>query len=65
MHDGKTKGITMPNGRAQADLICRTYREAGLDLASKAARPQFFEAVSHPNAGAFKSCSGFPKEREK
>lgn len=59
MHDGKTKGITMPNGRAQADLIRRTYREAGLDLASKASRPQFFEAVSYLNAGALNPCSGF------
>ena len=30
--DGKTKGITVPNSEAQADLIRSTYRAAGLDL---------------------------------
>ncbi|GJD05175.1 polyketide synthase/peptide synthetase [Colletotrichum higginsianum] len=43
-HDGRTLGITMPSGQAQADLIRRTYEEAGLDLANRANWPQFFEA---------------------
>ncbi|PLB39701.1 type I polyketide synthase [Aspergillus candidus] len=30
--DGKTVGITIPNGEAQADLIHTTYATAGLDL---------------------------------
>ena len=30
--DGRTQGITVPNGRAQADLIRSTYRFAGLDM---------------------------------
>ena len=29
--DGKTAGITMPNGRAQASLIRSVYRSAGMD----------------------------------
>ncbi|KAL0930671.1 Polyketide synthase-nonribosomal peptide synthetase 1 [Colletotrichum truncatum] len=43
-HDGRTLGITMPSGQAQADLIKRTYAEAGLNLMTKANWPQFFEA---------------------
>ncbi|TDZ16978.1 Polyketide synthase-nonribosomal peptide synthetase [Colletotrichum orbiculare MAFF 240422] len=43
-HDGRTLGITMPSGRAQADLIRRTYAEAGLDLGDRRNWPQFFEA---------------------
>lgn len=42
--DGQTKGITMPNAEAQANLIRRTYRSAGLDPTSKDSRPSFFEA---------------------
>ncbi|KAK4059825.1 uncharacterized protein Triagg1_10981 [Trichoderma aggressivum f. europaeum] len=30
--DGKTKGLTMPNGQAQEALIRETYRSVGLDL---------------------------------
>ncbi|KAL9100557.1 MAG: hypothetical protein Q9163_004079 [Psora crenata] len=30
--DGKTKGITVPNSDAQADLIRATYRSAGIDF---------------------------------
>lgn len=41
-HDGRTKGITMPSGVAQADLIRATYAQAGLD--PRLDRPQFFEA---------------------
>ena len=29
--DGRTVGITLPNGDAQVELIDRTYRNAGLD----------------------------------
>ncbi|CAG7931952.1 unnamed protein product [Penicillium olsonii] len=42
--DGRTKGITMPNPMAQADLIRTTYARAGLDLSKKTDRPQYFEA---------------------
>ncbi|KAJ5094616.1 hypothetical protein N7456_010477 [Penicillium angulare] len=42
--DGKTKGITMPNPVAQADLIRKTYARAGLDLTKASDRPQYFEA---------------------
>ncbi|OLN95800.1 Polyketide synthase-nonribosomal peptide synthetase 1 [Colletotrichum chlorophyti] len=43
-HDGRTLGITMPSGQAQADLIRRTYAEVGLNLENRANWPQFFEA---------------------
>jgi hybrid polyketide synthase/nonribosomal peptide synthetase ACE1 len=42
--DGRTKGLTMPNELAQADLITRTYRKAGLDPTREEERCQFFEA---------------------
>ncbi|KGO64902.1 Acyl transferase/acyl hydrolase/lysophospholipase [Penicillium italicum] len=42
--DGRTKGITMPNPMAQADLIRTTYARAGLDLSKPTDRPQYFEA---------------------
>lgn len=42
--DGRTKGLTMPNELAQADLITRTYRKAGLDPTNEEERCQFFEA---------------------
>jgi hybrid polyketide synthase/nonribosomal peptide synthetase ACE1 len=42
--DGRTKGLTMPNELAQADLITRTYRKAGLDPTKEEERCQFFEA---------------------
>lgn len=42
--DGRTKGITMPNPVAQADLIRETYAKAGLDLSKSGDRPQYFEA---------------------
>ncbi|RYP44645.1 hypothetical protein DL768_008911 [Monosporascus sp. mg162] len=42
--DGRTRGITMPNSTAQAELIRDTYVKAGLDLARPSDRPQFFEA---------------------
>ncbi|KAI1177826.1 putative polyketide synthase [Nemania sp. FL0916] len=42
--DGRTKGITMPNQAAQADLIKRTYQKAGLDPRDPEQRCQYFEA---------------------
>ncbi|KAF3392622.1 Polyketide synthase-nonribosomal peptide synthetase [Penicillium rolfsii] len=42
--DGRTKGITMPNHVAQANLIRETYARAGLDLSKSCDRPQYFEA---------------------
>ena len=39
--DGRTQGITMPSARAQAALIQRTYRNAGLDPLRD--RCQYFE----------------------
>ena len=42
--DGHTPGITMPSPDAQAALIRATYARAGLDLARKEDRCQYFEA---------------------
>ena len=42
--DGRTKGITMPSATAQANLMCDTYRRAGLDLNKSSDRCQYFEA---------------------
>ncbi|PVH77180.1 hypothetical protein DL98DRAFT_639029 [Cadophora sp. DSE1049] len=42
--DGRTKGITMPNSTAQAELIARTYARAGLDPRNPEDRCQYFEA---------------------
>ncbi|ORY58489.1 beta-ketoacyl synthase domain-containing protein [Pseudomassariella vexata] len=42
--DGRTKGITMPNPKAQAALIRKTYRKTGLDPRSYDDRCQYFEA---------------------
>ncbi|KAJ5622990.1 lovastatin nonaketide synthase [Penicillium lividum] len=42
--DGRTQGITVPNGIAQATLIRQTYQRAGLDLNCALDRPQYFEA---------------------
>ncbi|KAJ5737005.1 lovastatin nonaketide synthase [Penicillium malachiteum] len=42
--DGRTPGITMPSGTAQAALIRDTYRRAGLDIEKPEDRPQFFHA---------------------
>lgn len=39
-HDGAKDGITMPNSKAQEDLIRRTYKNAGLDTNDT----QYFEA---------------------
>ena len=43
-HDGRTTGLTMPSATAQADLIRRVYRQAGLDPLDRNDRCQFFEA---------------------
>lgn len=42
--DGRTRGITMPNELAQAELIRLVYGKAGLDPLDEAQRCQFFEA---------------------
>ncbi|KAI1811887.1 beta-ketoacyl synthase domain-containing protein [Poronia punctata] len=42
--DGKTNGITLPNPIAQASLIQKTYRDAGLDPKNPVDRCQYFEA---------------------
>jgi acyl transferase domain-containing protein len=42
--DGRTKGITMPSADAQAALIRKTYKSAGLDPARVGSRPSYFEA---------------------
>lgn len=42
--DGRTAGLTMPSGAAQADLIRQTYLRAGLDINDPRDRPQFFHA---------------------
>ncbi|RAL11483.1 lovastatin nonaketide synthase [Aspergillus homomorphus CBS 101889] len=42
--DGRTPGLTMPSGRAQAALIRNTYLRAGLDISKIEDRPQFFHA---------------------
>jgi acyl transferase domain-containing protein len=39
-HDGRTPGITLPNGDAQRDLIREAHKKAGLDLG----RTGYFEA---------------------
>ena len=44
--DGRTPGLTMPSGVAQAELIRSCYARAGLDpLRRPEDRPQFFHAV--------------------
>ncbi|KAK0611417.1 hypothetical protein B0T14DRAFT_440480 [Immersiella caudata] len=42
--DGRSKGITMPNWKAQANLIQDTYRQAALDPTAVEDRCQYFEA---------------------
>ncbi|KAJ6024402.1 hypothetical protein N7540_005199 [Penicillium herquei] len=42
--DGRTPGLTMPSGIAQAELIKQTYIRAGLDINVMEDRPQFFQA---------------------
>ncbi|EFR01005.1 lovastatin nonaketide synthase [Nannizzia gypsea CBS 118893] len=56
--DGRSKGLTMPSEKAQADLIRQTYARAGLDLNIASDRPQFFEAHGTGTP------AGDPKEAE-
>jgi acyl transferase domain-containing protein len=42
--DGRTRGITMPNPMAQAELIRETYARSGLDASSPEHMCQYFEA---------------------
>ncbi|PKX95405.1 non-reducing polyketide synthase pyr2 [Aspergillus novofumigatus IBT 16806] len=42
--DGRTMGITMPNGQAQQQLIESTYASIGLDPKNAEQRCQYFEA---------------------
>lgn len=42
--DGRTKGITLPSGEAQTNLIQQVYRRAGLNPFAAQDRPQYFEA---------------------
>ncbi|KAI0596926.1 hypothetical protein F4775DRAFT_603144 [Biscogniauxia sp. FL1348] len=42
--DGRTRGITMPNPKAQADLIKSTYQRSGLNPFDPEDRCQYFEA---------------------
>ncbi|KAF8849221.1 putative PKS-NRPS protein [Acephala macrosclerotiorum] len=42
--DGRTKGITLPSGEAQTNLIKQVYAKAGLNSFSAIDRPQYFEA---------------------
>ncbi|KAI0424987.1 hypothetical protein F5Y09DRAFT_347142 [Xylaria sp. FL1042] len=56
--DGRTPGLTMPSGTAQADLIRETYARAGLDILNPKDRPQFFHAHGTGTA------AGDPQEAE-
>jgi hybrid polyketide synthase/nonribosomal peptide synthetase ACE1 len=56
--DGRTKGITMPNPHAQADLIRSTYSRAGLDITKASDRPQFFEAHGTGMSLRIRNCNG-------
>lgn len=42
--DGYSAGLTVPNARAQAELIKSTYAKCGLDCHMSRGRPQYFEA---------------------
>jgi acyl transferase domain-containing protein len=43
-HDGHARTLTAPSAKAQAQLIRKTYQDAGLDLSFPSSRPQYFEA---------------------
>ena len=51
--DGRTAGITMPNGQAQADLIRKVYARSGLDPLDTG----YVEA--HGTGGCIRSCRSF------
>ncbi|KAK4141935.1 Nonribosomal peptide synthetase 14 [Dichotomopilus funicola] len=42
--DGRSRGITMPNWKAQSQLLRDTYQRAGLDIDKPEDRCQYFEA---------------------
>ncbi|KAF2747789.1 ketoacyl-synt-domain-containing protein [Sporormia fimetaria CBS 119925] len=68
--DGRTKAITLPSAEAQASLIRKTYRNAGLNLAQATSRPQYFEAhgtgtrVGDPLEAEAINSAFFPPDRE-
>lgn len=68
--DGRTKGITMPSAEAQAALIRKTYRSAGLDPAQVGSRPSYFEAhgtgtrVGDPLEAEAVQAAFFPSDKE-
>lgn len=43
-HDGHARTLTAPSAKAQAQLIRKTYQDAGIDLSDPSSRPQYFEA---------------------
>ncbi|KID61511.1 Highly reducing polyketide synthase aurA [Metarhizium brunneum] len=57
--DGRTLGLTMPSGKAQAQLIRSTYALAGLDPTRPEDRPQYFEAHgTGTQAGDYQEATG-------
>ncbi|KAK8912872.1 Highly reducing polyketide synthase aurA [Metarhizium anisopliae] len=57
--DGRTLGLTMPSGKAQAQLIRSTYAVAGLDPTRPEDRPQYFEAHgTGTQAGDYQEATG-------
>ena len=54
--DGKTPGITMPSGEAQANLIKSTYSTAGLTLADTS----YFEAHGTGTKIGVSNCRSSP-----
>ena len=68
--DGRTMGITMPNPEAQADLIRKTYRSAGLDPSQAGCRPTYFEAhgtgtpIGDPMEAQAIEAAFFPPEQD-
>jgi acyl transferase domain-containing protein len=68
--DGRTRGITVPNAEAQAALIRKTYKSAGLDPSQVGSRPSYFEAhgtgtyVGDPLEAEAVASSFFPPTRK-
>lgn len=68
--DGRTIGITAPSAEAQAALIRKTYKSAGLDPTQLGSRPSYFEAhgtgtfVGDPLEAAAVQASFFPPGRD-
>ncbi|KAJ4288937.1 hypothetical protein N0V90_011278 [Kalmusia sp. IMI 367209] len=69
-HDGRSRGLTAPSAEAQAQLICDTYRSAGLDISQPSSRPSYFEAhgtgtrVGDPAEAEAIETAFFPPNRE-